>query len=65
MMKLIEDQTGKEVKLDGKLIDFRGKEWVFQGLTQQQSKVYAWDSIGKMHREFYPSVFKCSVISSY
>lgn len=61
MNKLIDDATGQEVSLESKVKDFRGKEWVFQGLVEGGRKVYVWDPIGKTHRIFFPSVFRCTI----
>lgn len=62
MRKLI-TKDGKELELDKRIIDSKGKEWIYQGISPS-GKMYAWDPIGKGHREFFPSEFECSLISN-
>lgn len=59
---LIRDEDEGEIQRNAKLKDFRGKEWTFLMITGGK-KVYASDNGTAFGREFYPSVFGCSIVA--
>lgn len=58
---LIRDEDESEIIQGMKLKDFRGKEWTFLMVTKG-CKVYASDNGTSFGREFFPSVFDCTIV---
>lgn len=63
MRKLINDDTNKEILIGERMKDFRGDEWIYEGITGL-GKVYVTSVKNPMAQEMFPSVFRCSIMSS-